>query len=306
MTDGTLRRRIRTARRSDTAATGRDAGQRGAGTVYVDPDSSFFIVAEGIDGDGVAEGASAMAIDVVRGELEQARGRIDAFARTQQDAQRQEVAALVESAIRAAHRAIQLAGEREPQTPMEGTTLDLVVLAGNEAVIGHVGDGRVYLVRDGQSIQVTIDHTMADMMRLHGQISAEDANVSPLRAMLVNEVGAATGDIVVEISHLPLREQDRLLLCGIGLYGAFEGEQEIADQLAPTDPDLALARAVSAARRRGDRSEITALLLDIVELEQRERDLEAHGDAATEFDDGPVTQPIEAWDAVVTELRGGY
>jgi PPM family protein phosphatase len=280
-----------------------DAGPgrvRNGDMAHVDDEGLFFIVADGM---GVA---SRMAVDVVRRALERERGRIAAFARSHDHAARRLITGRLDAAVRAAHDAIYDCGPRETGAPGMGTMLDVVVVAGHEAFVAHVGDTRTYLIRQGDAAQITTDHTLAELMALEGQLSTSEARTSPLRAVVVNAVGASRGDLVVEIAHVGLEPGDRLLVCTDGLHAGFADEGEIASALASGSPGQRLARAVELAREHGH-DDITGVLVDILDVEPIEDEVTAvrspRATTAPITSDEEETKPIAAWDAFVVELR---
>jgi serine/threonine protein phosphatase PrpC len=234
-------------------------------SAHVDPESQFFIVADGMGGHAAGEVASAMAVDTVRQSLEGARAEIGKFATTPDDEGRKIVVALLENAVRAAHQAVFQRGSRESDKQGMGTTLDVVLVAGPEAFVAHVGDSRTYLIRDGRAAQITTDHTVAEVLVIEGKLSLEEAQVSPLRTILVNAIGVAA-DVGVELAHLQLRRGDKLLLCSDGLHDYFPSEQELADRLGEGEFEKALIELVELAKDRGGHDNITGVVVNVDEV----------------------------------------
>ena len=232
-------------------------------SAHVDPGFRFFIVADGMGGHAAGEVASAMAVQTVRETLEQASDEIAAFAGQPDEEGRKELVTLLETAVRAAHRAVFERGSRETDKQGMGTTLEVVLVAGNEAFIAHVGDSRTYLVRETRAVQITTDHTVAEVLVLEGKLSVEEAQMSPLRTILVNAIGVAP-DVGIEMAHVQLHEGDELLLCSDGLHDYFPAEQEIADRLGSRDPDEALAELIELAKERGGHDNITGIVVHVI------------------------------------------
>jgi serine/threonine protein phosphatase PrpC len=232
-------------------------------SAHVDPGYRFFIVADGMGGHAAGEVASAMAVQTVRETLEKASDEIAAFAVRPDEEGRKEIVTLLETAVRAAHRAVFERGSRETDKQGMGTTLEVVLVAGNEAFIAHVGDSRTYLVRETRAVQITTDHTVAEVLVLEGKLSVEEAQMSPLRTILVNAIGVAP-DVGIEMAHVQLHEGDEILLCSDGLHDYFPAEQEIADRLGSRDPDEALAELVELAKERGGHDNITGIVVHVV------------------------------------------
>jgi protein phosphatase len=280
---------------------------RNEDAAYIDSEGLFFIVADGVGGRAAGDVASRMAVDIVREALDRERGRIAAFARSHDDAERREITSRIDAAIRSAHRAVYNRGHREPEKAGMGTTLDVVVVAGPEAFVAHVGDTRTYLIRQGDAAQITIDHTMAELMVLEGTLSADEVASSSMRCVLMNAVGVSAGDLVVEIAHVPLETGDRLFVCTDGLHDCFHDEREIADRLASGHPEHRLDDAVELAKERGGHDNITGVLVDILEVDagspEDETMVRASPAVSSSSFDDEVTRPEKVWDAFVVELR---
>ncbi len=234
---------------------------------HVDASHVFFVVADGMGGHAAGEVASAMAVETVREALEDARERIAAFTSEPSEEGRKALVVLLEEAVRAAHQAVFDRGTSESDKQGMGTTLDVALIAGAEAFIAHVGDSRTYLIRDGKAAQVTTDHTVAEVLVIEGKLSAEEAQMSPLRTILVNAIGVAP-DVGVEMAHVQLRKGDHLLLCSDGLHDYFPGEQELADYISEREPDEALHALIELAKERGGHDNITGVLARVLDCDE--------------------------------------
>jgi serine/threonine protein phosphatase PrpC len=268
--------RQRTAMRTDVGVI-RDHNEDSA---YADPDGDFFIVADGMGGHAAGEVASKMAVEAVTEALQEARDEIGKFARGPTDQGRRSLVSALENAVRQAHQSVFQRGAAETDKQGMGTTLDVVLIAGSEAFVAHVGDSRTYLVRDHRAAQITTDHTVAEVLVIEGKLSIEEAQISPLRTILVNAIGVAP-DVGVEMAHVRLRPGDRLLLCSDGLHDYFPLEQEVSDYVSDNDPDEALYKMVTVAKNRGGHDNITGIVLEVLETkdvavpEDGDDDLEA-------------------------------
>ncbi len=249
---------------------------------FMEPSKGFFIVADGMGGHAAGEVASAMAVDTVRQTLEGARTEIDAFKKAPSDAGRRGIVQLLQNAVLSAHQAVFQRGQAESDKAGMGTTLDVVLVAGPEAFVAHVGDSRTYLIRDGKPSQITTDHTVAEVLVIEGKLTIEEAQVSPLRTILVNAIGVSA-DVGVEMAHVTLRRGDRLLLCSDGMHDYFPAEDEIAQRLSVDKPGEALAEMVELAKTRGGHDNITGIAVQVLEVSE----------AVPQQMEGESTQPVE-------------
>ncbi len=251
-------------------------------SAFKDPSHGFFIVADGMGGHAAGEVASAMAVQTVRETLEAQRAEIDAFTANPTDVGRRGLVQLLQTAVLQAHQAVFQRGQNEPDKAGMGTTLDVVVVAGPEAFVAHVGDSRTYLIRDGRTSQITTDHTVAEVLVIEGKLTIEEAQVSPLRTILVNAIGVSA-DVGVEMAHVTLKRGDRMLLCSDGLHDYFPSDEEIASKLSEARPGDALKEMVELAKTRGGHDNITGVVLQVMEV----------AEAVPGALDGQSTQPID-------------
>lgn len=252
-------------------------------SAFMEPTRGFFIVADGMGGHAAGEVASAMAVETVKTTLEAAHVEIDAFKKAPTDAGRRGIVQLLQNAVLSAHQAVFQRGQAEADKQGMGTTLDVVLIAGPEAFVAHVGDSRTYLIRDAKVSQITTDHTVAEVLVIEGKLTIEEAQVSPLRTILVNAIGVSQ-DVGVEMAHVTLRRDDRILLCSDGLHDYFPQDEEIAERLSAAAPGEALAEMVELAKTRGGHDNITGVTVHITDMV---------GGVPASLD-GESTQPLDA------------
>ncbi|GAB4517656.1 MAG: hypothetical protein Tsb0020_36250 [Haliangiales bacterium] len=260
-------------------------------SAHVDSSRQFFIVADGMGGHAAGEVASNMAVEMVCETLAGSRSDIDSFAADPDEDGRKQLVTLLETAVRAAHRAVFERGSRESDKQGMGTTLEVVLVAGSEAFIAHVGDSRTYLIRDEQAAQITTDHTVAEVLVLEGKLSAEEAQMSPLRTILVNAIGVAP-DVGIEMAHVQLRTGDQLLLSSDGLHDYFTDEQELARRLDDRVPEEALHELVELAKDRGGHDNITGIVVRISDDSGDDDSSGAAGGVPDNIDDEPLSDGI--------------
>ncbi len=236
-------------------------------SAFMEPSRGFFIVADGMGGHAAGEVASAMAVETVKKTLESAHPEIDAFRRGPTDTGRRQLVQLLQNAVLSAHQAVYQRGQAEQDKAGMGTTLDVVLIAGPEAFVAHVGDSRTYLIREGRSSQITTDHTVAEVLVIEGKLTIEEAQVSPLRTILVNAIGVSA-DVGVEMAHVTLKRGDRILLCSDGLHDYFPIEEEIAQKLSTETPGKSLKDMVELAKTRGGHDNITGIAVHVVEISE--------------------------------------
>ncbi len=166
------------------------------------------------------------------------------------------------SRVEAGNDAVIRASEENPDLAGMGTTLTLALFGTDGSVhIGHVGDSRMYLLRDESLRQLTTDHTWVTDMLRRGQLSEEQAATHPRRHLLTRVLGMTNVD--VDADELELHAGDRVLLCSDGLTTmlADDSVREIlVESEGPSDAVWALVEAANAA---GGYDNTTVAVVDV-------------------------------------------
>src|SRR5579872_7296329 len=170
-------------------------------------------------------------------------------------------AALVES-FAVAHTRIQDFAERHPFFQGMGTTCTALVLRGRQLYFAHVGDSRLYLVRDARILRLTRDHSYVGRLVESGLVRAEDAEKHPQRHILTAALGAGMEVAVDAEESVVLEEGDDVLLCTDGLWGVVS-EEELLDVVRSHSPAESCAALVKLARQRGGPDNITVQVLRV-------------------------------------------
>jgi PPM family protein phosphatase len=207
-----------------------------------DADSGLYAVADGMGGHRAGEVASATAIETLRSAFG-SRPRIA-------------------DAVEAANAAVFAQAGQNPEMRGMGTTVTAVALTeGRYATIGHVGDSRAYLLRDGGLTQVTEDHSLVEQLVREGQLSPEEAANHPQRAIITRALGIEP-DVEVDVYEVDLRSGDRLLLCSDGLSNMVRDQQIELMLREQPDPQQAAEMLVEAANAAGGDDNITVVIVD--------------------------------------------
>lgn len=141
------------------------------------------------------------------------------------------------------------------------TTASVVLVAGELAIVGQVGDSRVYHARGDRVRQLTEDHTLLNMQVKQGLVSPEQARGR--KSQITRAIGLH--DFVeVDIMAVPLMVGDRLLLCSDGLHEYLDSAETLTD-LFNLDPRDAAPAAVRHANACGGKDNITALFVEILD-----------------------------------------
>lgn len=205
------------------------------------------IIADGMGGAEGGEIASRLAVDAVRSTyLTQSEG--------------DPLSSLIDG-FRAAHEAILDFVGRRPELQGMGTTCTAVALADGHAHFVHVGDSRLYLIRDSSLRLLTEDHTAIKRLIDQGVIKPEDAATHPQRHVLTAALGASK-EVNADFSPsgIPLHTGDTFVLCTDGLWGLVSDE-EIFSVVSSNAPSPACKELVRIAKARGGPDNITVQIL---------------------------------------------
>jgi protein phosphatase len=163
--------------------------------------------------------------------------------------------------VQHANRVIVDAGGSDQRLRGMGTTCTALVLRHGLAYCAHVGDSRLYLVRDGEIFLMTEDHSAVMHLVKSGAISPAEARHHPDKNVIVRALG---GRPKVEVSAWPkplgVRPGDRFVLCSDGLYDLVE-DIEIRGAALSYMPQVACERLVALARERGGPDNISVGIL---------------------------------------------
>lgn len=165
--------------------------------------------------------------------------------------------------VAAGNRAIREEVARDPGLDGMGTTMTLLRIEDGVATIGHVGDSRAYILREGELRQITEDHTVAAEYVAEGQLTPEEAATHPQRHMLVRTLGL-TRFVNIDEVKLDLAPGDRLLLCSDGLTEMVR-DGDIATTLGEGTPDEVVWKLVEMANNAGGVDNITTVVIEVLD-----------------------------------------
>ena len=209
----------------------------------MDLELGLLVVADGMGGHNAGEVASRMAVDVVVDFIRatQSAGEITwpfpINPANSIDVNR------IEVALKLANHRVHDAGEREPEHAGMGTTIVVALVDGDHITIGHVGDSRAYVLREGSLRQLTQDHTWLNAI----SDGREEMRNHPLRHVLTNGIGMGT-DLSPSVMEERLTTGERWLICTDGVHGFLDRD--------------ALQRVISGASAAGAAQEVVRCALD--------------------------------------------
>jgi protein phosphatase len=201
---------------------------------------------------------------------------------------------IAETANRRIH---ELALEDSSRSGM-GTTFTAALVEEEEISIGHVGDSRAYVFRDGELKMLTSDHSLVEELRRQGRLTEEQAEDHPQRSIITRALGPEP-EVEVDTMTYRTRPGDVYLLCSDGLTSMVKDDQ--IKQILASAPSLEAAARdlIAAANEAGGRDNITAVLFRLAEAGAVAEDEDAVGPDAPATLVGPAA--VEAGEQISAE-----
>jgi serine/threonine protein phosphatase PrpC len=218
------------------------------------PELGLFVVADGMGGYEGGEVASALAIEAIHSLVRRTAGDGDVTWPYGVDPRRSFTENEVMVATR--HAADQIAARRSGELRDMGSTVAVLRIAGDHAVVAHVGDSRVYRLRGGAFEQLTIDHSLAAELEKTGV--KPEANFA-WRHVVTRALGTATAE--PEVQRAAIERGDVFLVCSDGLSEVLAPDQIAGLLRAPAE--IACRALVDAAYAAGSRDNISAIVVRV-------------------------------------------
>jgi serine/threonine protein phosphatase PrpC len=236
---------LRYAARSDVGlvrANNQDSG-------YAGP--HLLVIADGMGGHAGGDIASSLAI----GEMVALDG----------ESHGSDALGHLSEAVYAAHRELLGRVAEEPNLSGMGTTVTALLRSGGRFALAHIGDSRAYLLRDGELVQITRDHTFVQRLVDDGRLTPEEAEHHPQRSVLMRVLSDVVDDVEPDLSMREARIGDRYLLCSDGLSGVVSFETLRDTLAAGKDPTKTCELLVQLALRSGAPDNVTCIVADVVD-----------------------------------------
>jgi len=220
-------------------------------SMFVSKNSDFplFIVADGMGGHKAGEVASEMAVSIITTSLSSRLMDDDVIVNIEKE---------ILDSIKKANRELLNHSQVIEDCNGMGTTITLGYIKDAKLYVGHVGDSRAYIIRNEELKQITDDHSLVNELLKNGDISIEEAMKHPQKNVITRAVGT-NEDICIDINSFELKENDIILFCSDGLTNMIE-EHELKDLfIGIKDVQEACDSAVSLAKDKGGRDNITVI-----------------------------------------------
>lgn len=211
--------------------------------IVIEP--STFVVADGMGGASAGEVASQMLVEVVKIVLENVPAPWDEKI-------------LARAIIVANEKILETARQNDDYRGM-GTTATILSLNEAQGYFAHVGDSRIYLLRDNQLQQLTEDHSYVETLVRRGELTAEEARVHPMKNVLMQAVGAIK-ELYVDAGNFAVQSGDKFLLCTDGLTNMVDDANITKILQTASNPADAL---IEAALEAGGKDNVTVIVAGV-------------------------------------------
>ncbi|MCX7711937.1 MAG: Stp1/IreP family PP2C-type Ser/Thr phosphatase [Clostridia bacterium] len=209
-----------------------------------------FIIADGMGGHNSGEVASQMAVNIISNHILE---NPESFTNEEQ------IQSSLREVIEKANSLIYAASKDNSDHYGMGTTLILAVVCNRKLYIGHVGDSRVYVLRDANLEQITTDHSFIEELLKNGSITREEALKHPKRNLITRALGCME-EVEVDTYICNLKENDIYILCTDGLSNLVDEETLKNIVSNNEDPDTACRELIDTANSNGGEDNITVIV----------------------------------------------
>ncbi|MDH6235464.1 protein phosphatase [Cryobacterium sp. CG_9.6] len=217
----------------------------------------LFVVADGMGGHAGGDVASSIAVKrIIEADTEYSSAADAEFA-------------LQAALIGANAQLAETVFEHAELTGM-GTTVSALVVLNDEVAIAHIGDSRIYLLRDDELSQITIDHTFVQRLVDSGRITEAEAMVHPRRSVLMRVLGDVDSSPEIDTSILATLPGDRWLICSDGLTGVVSHTAMAAALSSGLSAADVADRLVKESLDGGAPDNVTVVIVDVGQPAERD------------------------------------
>lgn len=234
--------------------------------LFRDDSMGFYVVADGVGGRSRGEIASQETVEQLRMWMRDAAKELDRLVLACERGQREaiwDIRRLLENGVQSACWMVFGMAQLDPEMRGMSTTCSALLIRGGYAYAAHVGDSRVYRIRDGAVLQLTEDHTLINYKLKHGLMTPEEAARAPGKNLITRAVGHKDY-VQVDTADIDVRPGDRFLLCTDGLHRYIPEVREVADLVGSASIQTCAHAAIALANQRGGKDNITAVVVEAV------------------------------------------
>ena len=219
----------------------------------LDRNTLLCVVCDGMGGAKSGNVASALAVDVFVQEVR----RVYHAGMTQQ-----EIDQMMEGAVKLANFTVYDQGQQFEEFSGMGTTLVAVLVHNLEMTAVNVGDSRAYCVNRNGIRQVTVDHSVVQMMIDRGELTSEQAKTYPGKNYITRAIGTEAV-VLCDLYHMDLERGDCLVLCTDGLSNVMDDQEILFEVVHGVNKQYCCQRLLEIAKNRGAPDNVTGVLVQV-------------------------------------------
>jgi len=242
----------------------------------VDPKLRLFVVADGMGGHAAGEIASQIAVHEICRSLRDHRDVIERWEKLGASGEdlstmRSELLLVLERAVQGACSTIFRAAQEDPRKRGMATTTSALMLVGDRGFITHVGDSRIYLLRQGQVHQITEDHSLLNELVKRGKVKRDEIDTSPYakyKHAVTRAVGAQE-TVEADALDFDVLPGDQFLLCSDGMHAYFK-DSDLPGLMGEGDVADIARHMVEVANAGGGHDNITTVVVRVLDKANKE------------------------------------
>ena len=231
----------------------------------VDGNLGLFVVADGMGGHAAGEVASNVAVHALRESVHAERAVLENFERGIPGTSREDILRLLEQGVQTACSKVHAEAQRDPSKRGMGTTVVALLIIGSRGFCVHVGDSRIYLVRNDTVHQLTEDHSLINELLKRGRLQPEQIAKLNMKNAVTRAVGVYES-VEADTLDFDVLPGDRFLLCSDGLTEYVE-DADIARVFRERPEDQVAQAFVDHANEGGGKDNITAVVVKVPDTE---------------------------------------
>jgi PPM family protein phosphatase len=229
-----------------------------------DPDIGLWVLADGMGGYNAGEVASGIAVKTTLDLVTDACRR-ENRADTEPNTGYMRQTIVLRDAIMRANKIIHQTAQSQPQCEGMGTTLVACLFFDNKISVAHVGDSRLYRMRDNRFEQITMDHSLLQELVDRGYYSQEEAQRSTNRNYVTRALGVEP-NVEVEVQEFDVRKGDYFLLCSDGLPDMVEDEDiHLTINTFNTSIDTIGEQLIKLTNDNGGRDNVSIIVIKVID-----------------------------------------
>ncbi len=213
-------------------------------------DVLWAVVCDGMGGANAGNIASSLAVETIASKLKEKYSK---------DLNEEEIYTLLIKSVKYTNNLLYEKQLEKPEYEGMGTTLELVLINSNKICAVHVGDSRVYLIRDKKIKQLTVDHSLVQEMVDSGQITQEEAQTHPKRHLITRALGVYP-QVRLDYIETSLEKNDIIIMCTDGLTN-YLSPQQLVEYVAERNGRVLVKKLVEKAKELGGSDNITVSVI---------------------------------------------